>query len=212
MTFNQLMSFSIIFIFISQANLRLIHRVKEHDPYHNHDCPSYLGCYNSSSTLGNFSKAIIATDANGCSEVGKKLLLKEGSAVDAAIGVLLCMGVVTPESMGLGGGCMMVIYDEKTGKSLVINGREHAPAAAHKDMFHGNATLSNTGKFQWTLQNESHHEINHRRIIHSSSRRIICLPRSTCKVWQITVERSIRGCDRNGRERFPCWKTPRSST
>ena len=145
MTVGILFSISVYFLIISQVELRLIHRVVEHDPYHNHDCPSYLGCYNSSSTLGNYSKAIIATDAHGCSEIGKKLLSKGGSAVDAAIGVLLCMGVATPESMGIGGGCMMVIYDEQTGKSLVINGREHAPAAASKDMFQGNATLANTG-------------------------------------------------------------------
>lgn len=143
---GELITFLVILIFISRASPGLIHRVVEHDPYHDHDCPSYLGCYNSTSPLGNFSKAIVASDAYGCAEVGKKLLLKGGSAVDAAIGVLLCMGVVTPESMGLGGGCLMVIYDEKTRKSLVINGREHAPAAAFKDMFHGNATLANQGE------------------------------------------------------------------
>lgn len=146
MTLRSIFSFLAV-VFISETRQGLTHHVVEHQPYHNHDCPSYLGCFNSSAPLGNYSNAIVATDAYGCAGVGTKLLKKGGSAVDAAIGVLLCMGVVIPQSMGIGGGCIMVIYDEKTGKSLVINGREHAPAAATKDMFHGNATMANTGEF-----------------------------------------------------------------
>jgi gamma-glutamyltranspeptidase len=37
--------------------------------------------------------------------------LKEGNAVDAVISVLLCMGVTIPESMGLGGGSLIIIYN-----------------------------------------------------------------------------------------------------
>lgn len=33
-----------------------------------------------------------------------------GNAIDSAIAVLLCMGVTIPESLGLGGGSMIVIY------------------------------------------------------------------------------------------------------
>lgn len=40
-----------------------------------------------------------------------RILKNNGSAVDAAIATLLCMGVVVPESMGLGGGCTFVIHD-----------------------------------------------------------------------------------------------------
>lgn len=39
------------------------------------------------------------------------LLEKNGTAMDAAIGTLLCMGVVIPHSMGIGGGCFMVVYN-----------------------------------------------------------------------------------------------------
>ena len=39
-----------------------------------------------------FQKAAVATDNTECSIVGKKILTKGGSAVDAAIAALLCLG------------------------------------------------------------------------------------------------------------------------
>ncbi|KAF7997674.1 hypothetical protein HCN44_009790 [Aphidius gifuensis] len=44
--------------------------------------------------------------------------------------------------MGLGGGFFMTIWDANKKKSVFLNARETAPAASHKNMFEGNATLS----------------------------------------------------------------------
>ncbi|XP_013793282.1 gamma-glutamyltranspeptidase 1-like, partial [Limulus polyphemus] len=92
-----------------------------------------------------YTSAAISTDAGQCASVGKSILKKNGSAVDAAIATLLCMGVVNPHSMGLGGGFLMTIYqrDEKFAK--VLEAREMAPLKATEDMFHGNKKLAEEG-------------------------------------------------------------------
>lgn len=40
----------------------------------------------------------------------REILLKDGTAVDAAITTLLCMALVLPHSLGLGGGSFMTYY------------------------------------------------------------------------------------------------------
>lgn len=62
------------------------------------------------------------------SEAGAKVLRDGGSAIDAAIAVQAVLGLVEPQSSGLGGGAFMVVYDPKTGKVWNYNGRETAPA------------------------------------------------------------------------------------
>jgi len=69
-----------------------------------------------------------------------------GNAMDAAIATLFCIGVVNPQSAGIGGGFLMTIYDSKTGMARCLDARETAPDAATQDMFNGNATLSQTGR------------------------------------------------------------------
>lgn len=77
----------------------------------------------------------IATDAAPCQEVGEKLLRLGGNAIEVTIGILICEGVSSSQSMGLGGGFMMTIYNRKTKESFVLNAREVAPAAADVNMF-----------------------------------------------------------------------------
>ncbi|XP_013788464.2 gamma-glutamyltranspeptidase 1-like [Limulus polyphemus] len=92
-----------------------------------------------------YSQAAISTDAAQCAPVGKSILKKNGSVVDAAIATLLCMGVVIPQSMGLGGGFLMLIYRRNEKAAYVLNAREVAPQAATENMFQGVSELSQTG-------------------------------------------------------------------
>ncbi|XP_067684254.1 glutathione hydrolase 1 proenzyme-like [Haliotis asinina] len=77
----------------------------------------------------------VAADHPACSRVGRDILKEGGSAVDAAIASLLCDGVRQPHSMGIGGGCFIMIYQKSPRKAEFINGREFAPMAASLDKF-----------------------------------------------------------------------------
>jgi len=63
------------------------------------------------------------------------ILEKGGSATDAAIAAHLVLGLVEPQSSGLGGGGFMLNYDFKTNDLTFIDGRETAPSSAKIDMF-----------------------------------------------------------------------------
>lgn len=72
-------------------------------------------------------------------------MAKGGSSVDAAVGTLICMGVVLPNSLGIGGGSLMTIYDAKQQKTIIIDGREIAPDYATENMFENNTLAASRG-------------------------------------------------------------------
>jgi gamma-glutamyltranspeptidase/glutathione hydrolase len=55
--------------------------------------------------------------------------------VDAAIAIQTVLSLVEPQSSGIGGGAFMVRYDAATGRTLVYDGRETAPASVDEDLF-----------------------------------------------------------------------------
>ncbi len=69
------------------------------------------------------------------SQAGQKILAAGGSATDAAIAVQLMLGLVEPQSSGIGGGLFMLHFDQGQKKLQTIDGRETAPGAAHPDWF-----------------------------------------------------------------------------
>src|SRR5260221_6333717 len=68
-------------------------------------------------------------------DAGYTILKQGGNAVDAAIAVQLVLGLVEPQSSGLGGGAFMLLHDGKAKKLVAYDGRETAPAAATPDRF-----------------------------------------------------------------------------
>lgn len=64
------------------------------------------------------------------SKAGCEVLRKGGSAVDAAVAAQAVLGLVEPQSSGLGGGAFMLHYDAASQKLESYDGRETAPAAA----------------------------------------------------------------------------------
>ena len=70
-------------------------------------------------------------------DAGVAVLQAGGDAIDAAVAVQAALGLVEPQSSGLGGGAFLLYYDAKTGKVTAFDGRETAPAGARPDMFLG---------------------------------------------------------------------------
>ncbi len=68
-------------------------------------------------------------------EAGLEILREGGNAIDAAIAVHTVLGLVEPESSGLGGGAFLVYYDRDKDTVTVFDGRETAPAAATPELF-----------------------------------------------------------------------------
>ncbi len=67
-----------------------------------------------------------------------EILEKGGHAVDAAIAAHAVLGLVEPQSSGLGGGGFMLVYDRSVDQLGVYDGRETAPAGATPDLFQRN--------------------------------------------------------------------------
>jgi gamma-glutamyltranspeptidase/glutathione hydrolase len=78
---------------------------------------------------------MIAAANPHAAQAGLDMMRAGGSAVDAAIATQMVLGLVEPESSGIGGGAFMLVFDPKTGKTTSFDGREMAPASATPTMF-----------------------------------------------------------------------------
>jgi gamma-glutamyltranspeptidase/glutathione hydrolase len=70
-------------------------------------------------------------------DAGYEVLERGGSAMDAAVAVQLVLGLVEPQSSGVGGGAFIVHYSAADRRVRTYDGRETAPAAARPDRFLG---------------------------------------------------------------------------
>jgi gamma-glutamyltranspeptidase/glutathione hydrolase len=82
-----------------------------------------------------FSHALVVTANPLATRAGLAVLRAGGSAADAAVAVQAVLGLVEPQSSGLGGGAFITWYDAASRRTLAYNGREKAPAGATPDMF-----------------------------------------------------------------------------
>lgn len=79
--------------------------------------------------------AMVAAADPRAVEAGLRVLRDGGNAIDAAIAVHTVLGLVEPQSSGIGGGAFMVYYDRAHDEITVFDGRETAPAAAGPEWF-----------------------------------------------------------------------------
>ncbi len=68
-------------------------------------------------------------------QAGLDILRQGGNAVDAMVAVQLVLGLVEPQSSGLGGGAFLLYFDSKENRLTTFDGRETAPAAVDGNLF-----------------------------------------------------------------------------
>lgn len=78
---------------------------------------------------------MVVSQNNIASNIGADILRKGGNAVDAAVAVGYALAVALPRAGNLTGGGFMLIHLKELNKTIAIDYRETAPAAAFDDMF-----------------------------------------------------------------------------
>ena len=89
----------------------------------------------STAQAASLNPAGVATAHPLATAVGKKILENGGNAFDAAIAITAALAVVEPYGSGIGGGGFYLIHNAVDGKEMMIDARERAPYAAHRDMY-----------------------------------------------------------------------------
>ena len=80
-----------------------------------------------------FQRQAVAAATPLATDAGHQVLRAGASALDAAIAVQMVLGLVEPQSSGIGGGAFLLYFDGQ--KITAHDGRETAPAGARDDMF-----------------------------------------------------------------------------
>jgi gamma-glutamyltranspeptidase/glutathione hydrolase len=80
-----------------------------------------------------YARQAVAAANPLATQAGQQILRAGGSAVDAAIAVQMVLGLVEPQSSGIGGGAFLMYFDGQ--KVTAHDGRETAPASAKPSLF-----------------------------------------------------------------------------
>ena len=88
----------------------------------------------------------VASDSEVCSNIGADVMRANGTAIDAAIATLICLGLIHPHSSGIGGGGYMLLYKRSTKTATYLDFRETAPGRSTPDIFKNRTNESKYGK------------------------------------------------------------------
>ncbi len=111
--------------------------------------PTQVGAADSPFAAG----GVVASAHPLATEVGMALLRAGGSAVDAAIGTALALGVVNPQSSGLGGGGF-ALYRLDDGATGALDFREQAPTFFNPDTYAPDGRDSSRGPWSTGIPGE----------------------------------------------------------
>lgn len=80
-------------------------------------------------------RAAVASDHPLASAAGVELLRRGGNAADAACATALALGVLNPQTSGIGGGGFALVHMVRDKKVVALDFRERAPAALKPEVF-----------------------------------------------------------------------------
>jgi len=88
-----------------------------------------------SNTLQRAEKFMVAAANPLAAQAGRDVLARGGNAIDAMVATQWVLGLVEPQSSGLGGGAFLVYYNADDESLTTYDGRETAPMAATPRLF-----------------------------------------------------------------------------
>ena len=81
------------------------------------------------------SNIIVVTANDYATKIGYRILQNGGTVFDAAISIQIALGLVEPQSSGLGGGLFITFFDNNSKKVMTYEGRETAPKNINQNLF-----------------------------------------------------------------------------
>ena len=99
------------------------------------------------------TSGMAATSMPAATLTALDVLRSGGNALDAAVAAVAVLGVIEPQSTGIGGDCFCLYAPAGTGRVIALNGSGKAPAAASIDWYEsqGIAELENTSGHSVTV-------------------------------------------------------------
>lgn len=96
---------------------------------------------------------MVATSQPLAAQVGIDILKRGGSAVDAAIAVNACLGLMEPTGSGIGGDLFAIVWDNPSKKMFGLNASGPAPKALSLEMFKrmGLSSIPMRGPLPWSV-------------------------------------------------------------
>ena len=76
-------------------------------------------------TKKKFKKHVVVTANDYATKIGIQILRNGGNAVDATVAIQLALGLVEPQSSGLGGGIFITFHNSSNNKIISFEGRKH---------------------------------------------------------------------------------------
>ena len=80
-------------------------------------------------------RGMVASHNQLSSEIAAEILAKGGNAIDAGAALGFALAVTLPRAGNIGGGGFMLVHVAALNRTIAIDFRETAPAAASQDMF-----------------------------------------------------------------------------